>query len=111
MSRKPGIGFNSMLAEVMKDNPNPAGWKLLSIGDGRGNIFKGSLPRSLRERLGMSVSDEVARACIIKIQNQMRACGYSTDDIYNLDCVERFRETQEEIHKLKEVHWNLLFNN
>lgn len=109
MSRKPGIGLDQMLHEVMKDNPNPAGWKLLTIGDGRGNLYKGSLPRSLRERLGLSADEEIVRACILKTQNKMRACGYSVQDTFSLDCVEKFRETQEEIDKLKEVHSNLLF--
>lgn len=64
MSRKPGIGLEPMLRELMKDNPNPSGWKLLTIGDGRGKLMKGSIPRSLRDRLGLSPSDEITRARI-----------------------------------------------
>lgn len=107
MSRRPGLGFNSMLAYVMANNPNPASWKLLTIGDGRGNIVKGGLPRSLREKLGWSACEEVTRACIVKFQNKMRACGFITEDLSNLDMIEFYRMTQEELDKGKEVARNL----
>lgn len=107
MSRKPGIGFEPMLREVMEDNPNPNAWKMLTLGDGRGNVLSGSVPRSLRERLGMTVSDEITRACIIKTQNKMRAAGYSDDEVWNIYLVEQFRETEEHLQKKAEVARNL----
>lgn len=107
MSRKPGIGFDRML-KILEDNPDQGkGFKALALGDGRGNLISGSIPRSLRDRLGLSVADEITRACIIKTQSKMRACGYSTEETYNYYCVEEFREDQEHLDKLAEVERNL----
>lgn len=103
MSRKPGIGFNSMLSEVMKDNPHPEQWKLLTIGDGRGNVSIGNLPRSLRERLGLSASDEVTQACIAKMQSKMQSAGYKGWQLYDYYCIGEFRETEKLTHKQKDV--------
>lgn len=110
MSLRPAIGVLPMLAEVMKDNPNPYGWKLLTLGDGRGNVWNGSLPRCLRDRLGIKPDDEIARACILKIQNQMRACGYSSAEAEDFDKVVRFRFNKEKSDKLRECFFNKLRN-
>lgn len=107
MSRKPGIGFDHMLRVIQEENKLSAGWSLLSIGDGRGNLMQGSLPRSLREKLCLSADDEITRACILKTQNKMRACGYTDADIYNFAKVTEFRESQEYIDKKREVFGNL----
>lgn len=107
MSRKPGIGFDAMLKLLEEETPCGHNWRLLTIGDGRGRSVNGSLPRSLRDRLQLSASDELARAAQITLQNQMRACGYSVDDCCNYYKVEQFRENQELLDKKREVMRNL----
>lgn len=107
MSRKPGIGFNSMLRFMEEESPVPAQWKLLSIGDGRGKASVGGLPRSLRERLGLSASDELTRASMVTLQNKMRAKGYSEAESSNFYFIEKFREEEELLDVKKEVDANL----
>lgn len=107
MSRKPGIGFNSMLKLLNEETPCGDAWKLLTIGDGRGNSLFGSLPRSLRERLELSPSDELTRAAQVTLLNKMKAAGYADWQIGNFYYIEHFRETEEYADKKKEVLRNL----
>lgn len=107
MSRKPGLGFDAMLRFMEEESPVPAQWRLLTIGDGSGRSVNGSLPRTLRERLELSPSDELTRATIITLQNKMRANGFTDWQTRTYAYIEKFRESAEFEDKKKEVARNL----
>lgn len=100
MSRRPGIGYNYLEPLAKKIGKDGAG--ILTVPSGRGQAITNAVPKSLRQRLGIS-SDLFNEAQYIKVFGKMKSAGYTDDQATIYAYVEAYRETVERINKRKET--------
>lgn len=86
-SNRPGIGSAWMEAHYKE-------YGAVVLGDGKGKVLRGFIPRSLRRRLKVDPNPDSARAQNAKLIAQMRACGYTVEDTHFFPSVEQYRETR-----------------